>query len=115
MAGQRWGEMTDADKTRFNELADKEKVSYQKKLEQREKHGYFTFEDGTKSTDPKNAEKVKKEAKIKSKGNKDEESEEEVVQPKRALSAYTIFVKDFQPPEGTENLDRMKLAGAKWA
>lgn len=88
--------MTDADKTRFNELADKDKVLYQKKVEHREKHGYFTFDDGSKSTDPKNADKVKKEAKIKSKVvNKEAESEEEVVQPKRALSAYTLFMKDF--------------------
>lgn len=33
MAGQRWGEMKDADKTRFNELADKEKAKYQKLIE----------------------------------------------------------------------------------
>jgi len=34
--------------------------------------------------------------------------------PKKALSSYTLFMKSFSPPEGTENLDRMKLAGAQW-
>ena len=34
-------------------------------LAEREKKGYFTFEDGTKSTDPDNKKRVAKPAKVK--------------------------------------------------
>lgn len=98
-------------------MAEKDKALHEKRVQQREKHGYFTFEDGSKSTDEKNKDNVKKEVKSKAKLAKEHDSsdEEQVLQPPKVLSSYTLFMKHFQPPEGTANLDRMKLAGKAWA
>lgn len=93
---------------------------YKKRMEQRAKLGYFKFEDGSKSTDPKNAKLVKQEKSAKKKLAKAEDSEEKAkddeIKPPRAKSAYNYFISEYQSkiPEGTANSDRMGLCSAAW-
>lgn len=115
LAGEKWSSLTDDEKLKYTEMAEKDKALHETRIKQREKHGFFTFADGTKSTDTENKDKVKKEQKSKPKvGEQETDEDDQVLQPPRVLSAYTLFMKSFQPPEGTANLDRMKVAGAHW-
>jgi hypothetical protein len=101
-------------------MASEELELYKKRVEQRSKLGYFKFEDGSKSTDPKNAKLVKQEKSAKKKLTKVDESEEEAkedeVKPPRAKSAYNYFIADYQSkiPEGTAPGDRMGVCSAAW-
>ena len=87
---------------------------YEKKMAEREKKGYFTFEDGSKSTDPKNKDRVKQPKKSKGKKGEESESEDEKLMPKKVNSAYTIFIQEFKVPEGEDKKNLMTLAGAAW-
>jgi HMG (high mobility group) box len=58
LAGEKWASMTDKEKEPYNKLAEAERVLHEKRMEQRSKLGYFKFEDGTKSTDPNNKNRV---------------------------------------------------------
>lgn len=71
-------------------------------MEERAKKGYFLFEDGTKSTDPANKERVKKpkddsKTKKAKKGQVDSDldSEPEVYQPPKVKPAYSFFVEEY--------------------
>jgi hypothetical protein len=59
----------------------KAKKLYQTQVAEREKCGFFTMPDGTKSTDPVNKDKVKA-ASEPSKGKDEAGEEEEVPKPK---------------------------------
>lgn len=52
--------MTEEEKEPYTNLAKIDRQLYEKRLEQREKLGYFKFEDNTKSTDPNNIKRVAK-------------------------------------------------------
>lgn len=69
--------MTDDQKKPFVELNEKDVKRYDKQLADLEKKGFFMTEDGVKSTDLP--------VDVKKKWGKD------VVQPKRAMSAYNAF------------------------
>lgn len=72
MSGAKWVEMTPKEKEPFEKMHLDEVKLHDSRMEQREKHGFFKFQDGTKSTDPANAKLVKKEKKV-SKGDSKEE------------------------------------------
>ena len=44
--------MSDKEKAPFEKMAKDDKVRYEKQLAERERKGYFTMPDKTKSTDP---------------------------------------------------------------
>ena len=69
--------MTDDQKKPFVDLNEKDIKRYDKQLADLEKKGFFMTEDGVKSTDLP--------VDVKKKWGKD------VVQPKRAMSAYNAF------------------------
>ena len=52
--------MTENDKVPYVKLSDKDKARYERQLTEREKKGYFTLDNKTKSTDPANAKLFKK-------------------------------------------------------
>jgi len=100
LAGAKWGEMSDKDKQPYEAMKEKDAKRLEKQIAEREKKGYFTFEDGTKSTDPANKDRVRHEKKEKKeKGDKkaaeSEEEEELVRKPKRGLSSYMYFSNEF--------------------
>jgi hypothetical protein len=49
--GQLWQEMTDAQKKPYADLRDKDLLRFQKQTKEFSAKGYFTLEDGSKSTD----------------------------------------------------------------
>ena len=79
MAGAKWTEMTDSEKTSFEELAKADKVRQEKQHAELDKKGYFILDDGSKSTDEKNIPAPKK----KSRKVRKEKSEEKKEEPKR--------------------------------
>ena len=66
---------------------------------EREKKGYFTLDDGSKSTDPENAKLFKpaKNSKSKTAAKKtdDDSDEEEKCKPKRPISSYLFFSTEY--------------------
>lgn len=54
-AGAKWSTMTEDDKEPYNKDALVSKEAYDVKIGQLKKHGYYTLEDGSKSTDSQNA------------------------------------------------------------
>lgn len=92
--------MSDKDKQPYEAMKEKDAKRLEKQIAEREKKGYFTFEDGTKSTDPANKDRVRHEKKEKKeKGDKkaaeSEEEEELIRKPKRGLSSYMYFSNEF--------------------
>ena len=67
--------------------------------------GYFTFEDGSKSTDPQNSAKVKK---IMKRGREDA--------PNKVKSAYNFFVNDYCKKRTRKSDAKLILAevASKW-
>jgi hypothetical protein len=51
--------MTDAEKEPYNDQNVQEKARVERQTAELAKKGYFTMTDGTKSTDPENADKFK--------------------------------------------------------
>jgi urocanate hydratase len=76
IAGERWNLLTDKEKEPYNKLAEADKKRYEKQMKEWEDKGYYTLEDGTKSS---------KFAK-KSGAGEDSESEKEIVKPKKKSS-----------------------------
>lgn len=116
MAGEKWGTMTEKDKAPYEKLHQEDLKRVEKQEAERQKKGFFTLEDKSKSTDPDNAKLFKK----KSKKSVGQEEEPQDLQPKRANGAYTFFNTDFvrearaKDPE-LKTSDCFKLAGEKWA
>lgn len=105
--------MSADEKVVFEDKSKQDHALHDARLKQREQHGYFLFEDGTKSTDPANADRVQKIKKVKAKDDhSDGETYREAkpVEPKGVKSPYNIFISEYQAPEGTANMDRMRLA-----
>ena len=59
LAGKKWSEMTEAEKSKFEKLNAADKARNEKQQACLEKNGYFFLEDGSKSTDEKNVPKQK--------------------------------------------------------
>jgi hypothetical protein len=112
-AAAMWKEMDEKARKPFLDKHAEGMKLYEKQMAEREKKGFFTMPDGTKSTDPANKDKVKAPKKP-SKGKDEADEEEEVLMPKKVSGAYTFFVKSFELEEGKEGKDRMALAGAAW-
>ena len=47
--------MSEKDKTAYSKLAENDKTRYERQVAEREKKGFFTLDDKSKSTDPENA------------------------------------------------------------
>ncbi len=111
MAGQQWLDMKDKDKEEFVALSEIDKKRHAKQVKEREKKGFFTLADKTKSTDPANAKLFKKKVKA--------VYIQVELKPKRATSAYMYFTIEFfadtreSDPEMHQR-DIYKLAGLKW-
>ena len=133
MAGAKWGELTDEEKEPYvkKNLDDKKRHADQKA--ELAKKGYFTMTDGSKSTDEANAhlfkekkKRVKKETKNDAKKAKtdasdsddeDEEEEQKHPPPKRALSAWTLFLTLESAKlrkEGKAQGEAFKICGEMW-
>lgn len=115
-AGAKWGTMSEKEKAPFEKMASEDKIRHEKQLAEREKKGYFTLADKTKSTDPENAKLFKKK---KSKGGESED-EDECLKPKRAMSAYIFFSNGYIEQLRKSHPDKkqgefMQMAGQKWS
>ena len=73
-AGQKWATMSDKEKEKYLNMAAKEKKRYDGQVEEMQKKGFFLMEDGSKSTDEKNAPK----SKVRRTASKSPHSEDEV-------------------------------------
>ena len=106
--------MSEKEKEPFLKLSDKDKARFEKQQAEREKKGFFTLDDNSKSTDPENAKLFKRK---KSAAELEEESKE--LKPKRPVSAYIFFATDFSE-KTRKSHPEMKitevtvLAGKKW-
>jgi len=114
LAGQRWAQMSDSDKARYVVMSEKDKTRYERQLSEREKKGFFTLEDKSKSTDPENAKLFKKK-----KSTSDTEEEVKELKPKRAVSAYIYFATELDEKTRKEKpelkiTEISVLAGKKW-
>ena len=74
--GPAWAKLTEEEKQPYAEKAELSKQQFEKHMAEREKKGFFLFEDGTKSTDPVNKNRVAK-GKAPKKSDDDESDEEE--------------------------------------
>jgi len=106
MVGDAWKLVTEKEKKTFEDKAEAAKELRNKQLSERETKGYFTFPDGTKSTDLVNKNKVQKvKPEEETKENKkskiqkavegvEDDDEEVVVKPPRAKGAYNYYMAD---------------------
>jgi hypothetical protein len=118
LAGKRWAEMTDKDKEPYSRMADGDKKRLEKQMAEREKKGYFLLDDKSKSTDPANS-KLFKDKKTKKETDGGQVEDPEDLQPKRALSSYIHFSKEYGQKVREKNSelavgDVAKLVGEKW-
>lgn len=72
-------------------MSDEDRARHDKQVAEKEKKGYFTLEDQTKSTDPENAKLFKKRKSAVS----DNEEESKELKPKRACSSYIFFATEY--------------------
>lgn len=63
-AAQLWNNLSDQKKKRFEVLADKDKIRYEKEFKDLMTIGYFIMADGAKSSDQLNTKKMKKHEKL---------------------------------------------------
>lgn len=80
-AGQKWNEMTPAEKQTYDDLSAKDKSRYEKQLKSFETNGFYILEDGSKSTDEKNLPAAYKRQLSKAKQSLSSDKQED--QPKR--------------------------------
>jgi hypothetical protein len=116
-ASEKWKTISDKEKAQFEKMAEEDKIRHEKQVAEREKKGYFTLEDKSKSTDPENAKLFKKK---KSKDADEDDGHEEILQPKRAISAYIYFSQEFIEQARKSHPDKkqseyMGMAGSKWS
>ena len=101
LAGKRWGEMSDKEKAPYEKMAEEDKKRFERQMTEREKKGYFLLDDKSKSTDPANSKMFKE----KKKRMIEEDSKPEILQPKRALSAYMFFSIEYGKTVREKNTD----------
>jgi hypothetical protein len=118
LAAAKWGALTENDKVKYEARKAIDATRFQNQRIEKEKKGWFTMEDGTKSTDAANASKFKVK-KLRSKSV--EEAKDSHLKPKRNLSTYLYFANEFirtlrEKHDGiTTQGEYMKMAGTKWA
>jgi len=108
--------MSDKEKDPYEKMSAEDKKRHENQVAEREKKGYFTMPDKTKSTDPENAKLFKKK---KPKAGQSEDDEDEILKPKRATSAYIYFATSYIEQIRKSNSDKkqselMQMAGSKW-
>ena len=79
-AGARWASMSDEEKRPYEDKSGAAKAVAEKQTAELKKKGYYTLEDGSKSTDPQNAHllKIKKKRSKKVQGATEDEEENEL-------------------------------------
>ena len=105
-AGKRWAELTDEDKTPYQDAAAAAKELHEKQLGELKKQGYYHLPDGSKSTDPQNAHLSQPDRT----GTHPP--------PKRPPSAWLYFNTDTVKElveSGVARTDAFRQAGARWA
>lgn len=91
LCAQKWKGMDDKARKPYLSKAEADKSRFEKQCAEREKKGFFTLDDKSKSTDPKNAKLFKqKKSKV-----EDSDSGPEDLRPKRAISGYMFFNMEF--------------------
>ena len=85
-----WQKMETKDKQKYFKMNETDKERFQKQVAELKKHGYYTLEDGSKSTDPQNADLFKES---------ESDEDDSHPPPKKAISAWhffnSSFIKDF--------------------
>jgi len=128
LASQKWSSMPDAEKQPYVDRGEAAKQLVERQKVELAKKGYYTLEDGSKSTDEKNAHllKVKKPksvrrsapGKLSLDGSDDEEAKFVHPPPKRPGSAWlffnTEFCKEFVEGGG-ERAKAFTAASEKWS
>ena len=123
--------MSEEQKQPYNDQSEQAKQLVERQKAELKQKGYYTLENGTKSTDPENKHLMKvpkkdKPAKSNKKSGKlalddDEEDEEEKFvhpPPKRAASAWVYFNSEFCKKfveGGGDRKDAFTKAGEAWA
>jgi hypothetical protein len=101
LAGPKWQSMGEEERGPYEKQHEKDVARVAKQAAEREKKGYFTLDDGSKSTDPTNAKLLKPAKNSKSsttaavKKTGDDSDEEEKCKPKRPTSAYLYFSTEY--------------------
>ena len=80
--GKLWEAISDADKKPYEALNAKSKTHHEKQVAELAKKGYFTLDDGSKSTDTKNVPKKRRSKASKAVAV----SEEKVVKPRKSVT-----------------------------
>ena len=108
LASEAWAKCTDDDKAPYQKMADESKVRFEKQVAELKKKGYYTLEDGSKSTDPQNAQllKVKKKTTKKT----DESVAASAVKEKPGKSRQRSKSKENKSPAKRPNLTGKKDA-----
>ena len=60
LLGEKWQKMSDDQKQPYTKMSTADGLRHDKHVEELKEKGYFTLEDGSKSTDPKKSKIVKK-------------------------------------------------------
>ena len=108
--------MSEEEKAPYVKMSSDDQKRYENQLAEREKKGYFTMSNKSKSTDPDNAKLFQKS---KEKGDASDVKEEEILKPKRAINAYIFFSNVYieklrkTNPEKRQT-DYINMAGDKW-
>ena len=115
-----WQKMETKDKQKYIKMNENDKKRFDKQVAELKKHGYYTLEDGSKSTDPQNAAllKVKVKKGKKDKGKDDSESDEDDSHPppKKAISAWGFFNAEMAKKFAAEGKQKeaFQLASELW-
>ena len=100
LAGPKWSSMGEKERAPYEKMHDTDVARVAKQNAEREKKGYFILDDGSKSTDEKNAKlfkqsKADKSTRTAGKKSDDDSDEEVKCLPKRPTSAYLFFNSEY--------------------
>ena len=87
LASEAWASASEEEKAPYVKRAEEDKARLARQTEELKAKGYYTLENGSKSTDEKNAHLFK----VKAKKGKEEEKEWQHPPPKRAMTPWTFF------------------------
>ena len=95
LVSEDWQKMEQKDKQKYIKMNEADKKRFEKQAAELKKLGYYKLEDGSKSTDPQNAEllkvKVKRTKKNSRKENSDSEDDSHPP-PRKAITAWAFFI-----------------------
>jgi len=115
-----WQKMETKDKQKYIKMNETDKKRFEKQVAELKKHGYYTLEDGSKSTDPQNADllkvKVKRGKKNKGKDESDSDEDDSHPPPKKAISAWGFFNAEMAKKFAAEGKQKeaFQLASELW-